>query len=407
MLMDVPSRTPPFAAEWAAERGAPTPRAAAPPRGIASLTGIRGVAAVWVFLTHYQAVMAGYLQSPAIGANRFMYNGFRGVDLFFALSGFILMHVHGQDFHRVEAGPLRRFYILRGFRVVPLNTAVLLALVPLVLTLPGLVDWFRVDHGAPIPYHARDFSAAGFVQSLLLAQTWTFAKLGEWNGPAWSLSAEVFGYAIFPLLARMLIRRNAATFCAAAALASLSLLMVLLAVGGHAQDSPTGTFGLIRMIFCFIAGMSLARCFQLRPDLGRAAPALAWASLAWIAAALAVGWANMFVVFGFCGLILALAYQRGAIDALLSSGPAMFLGRISFSLYMVHYIPLKLSLWLLSTRLADAGLAPRVACLAAIPPLCLALAVVTHRAIELPFQRLARDVLTQRSASRARAVLAS
>jgi hypothetical protein len=32
---------------------------------------------------------------------------------------------------------------------------------------------------------------------------------------------------------------------------------------------------------------------------------------------------------------------------------------------------------------------------------------VTHRAIELPFQRLARDVLTQRSASRARAVLAS
>jgi hypothetical protein len=236
MLMDVPSRTPPFAAEWAAERGAPTPRAAAPPRGIASLTGIRGVAAVWVFLTHYQAVMAGYLQSPAIGANRFMYNGFRGVDLFFALSGFILMHVHGQDFHRVEAGPLRRFYILRGFRVVPLNTAVLLALVPLVLTLPGLVDWFRVDHGAPIPYHARDFSAAGFVQSLLLAQTWTFAKLGEWNGPAWSLSAEVFGYAIFPLLARMLIRRNAATFCAAAALASLSLLMVLLAVGGHAQD---------------------------------------------------------------------------------------------------------------------------------------------------------------------------
>src|SRR4051794_24814627 len=78
--------------------GQETGRTASSSRSIDSLTGIRGVAALWVFLTHYQAVMAAYLHSPEINDNAFLYNGFRGVDLFFVLSGFILMHVHGEDF---------------------------------------------------------------------------------------------------------------------------------------------------------------------------------------------------------------------------------------------------------------------------------------------------------------------
>ncbi len=361
---------------------------------IGSLTGIRGVAAVWVFLTHYQAVMAGYLHSTSIAGNAFLYNGFRGVDLFFVLSGFILMHVHGREFHTPAPGTLRRFYTLRFFRVYPLNTAVLLALVPLALWLPGMVDWFRMDHGVPIPYHANDFSAAGFVQSLFLAQTWTVLKLGEWNGPAWSLSAEVFGYALFPLLARSLMRRQSATLCAGLAVLSLAVLMVLLVVGHHTQDSPTGTFGLIRMLFGFIAGTCMARCFQLRDTGGGGW--LAWASLAVIAATLCVPAANMFVVFGFCGLIFALAYQDGAVNAVLASRPALWLGRISFSLYLIHYVPLKLSLWLLQTRLADSGLGLRIACLAAIPLICLVLAVLTYRWLELPFQRYARTALRRR-----------
>ncbi len=367
-------------------------------RSIDSLTGIRGVAAVWVFLTHYQAVMAAYLDNPRIGDNSFLYNGFRGVDLFFVLSGFILMHVHGEDFRTLGANALRRFYVLRFFRVYPLNTVVLLALLPIGIGMPGVVDWFRMDHGVPIPYHSHDFSAAGFVQSLLLAQTWTVLKLGEWNGPAWSLSAEVFGYAMFPLLACGLVRWRSAAACAAAAFASLTVLMVLLVRFGHTQDSPTGSFGLIRMIFGFVAGMGMARCFRLLPASARLAglplgSAAAAASVAFIALALAAPWANMLVVFGFCGLIFALAFQQGPVNALLSSRPAMFLGRISFSLYMIHYIPLKLSLWLLQTQLDGTGLATRVACLAAVVVVCLVLAALTHRFLELRFQRYARLVL--------------
>jgi peptidoglycan/LPS O-acetylase OafA/YrhL len=368
-------------------------QAASRPKGIDSLTGIRGVAAVWVFLTHYQAVMAAYLHSPAIGDNSFLYNGFRGVDLFFVLSGFILMHVHGEDFRAFREDALWKFYVLRFFRVYPLNTVVLLALLPIYFFMPDLVSWFRMDHGVPIPYHSHDFSEAGFVQSLFLAQTWTFIKPGEWNGPAWSLSAEVAGYALFPILAYFLMRRRSPWACVFYALVSLAILMLLLVLFRHTQDSPTGTFGLVRMLFGFVAGMAMSRCFQLRPDATWLGAPLALGSLAFIVVALSVRSANMLVVFGFCGLIFSLAFQQGVINAALSGRVSMFLGRISFSLYMVHYVPLKMSLWLSQTMFAESGLAVRIVCLISVAGICLALAMITYRFVELPLQRYARAFL--------------
>jgi peptidoglycan/LPS O-acetylase OafA/YrhL len=361
--------------------------------GIDSLTGIRGVAALWVFLTHYQAVMAACLHSPTIENSSFLYNGFRGVDLFFVLSGFILMHVHGEDFRQFRWEAFRRFYILRFFRVYPLNAVVLLALVPISFALPDLVDWFRMDRGVPIPYHSKDFSAAGFVQSLSLAQTWTLVKPGEWNGPAWSLSAEVFGYAFFPALAYFLIWRRSAAVCLVGAFASLTVLMILLIAFKHTQDSPTGTFGLIRMIFGFVAGMSMARCYHLWHETTRLGAPVGLASLAFIVATLSVPVANMLVVYGFAGLIFALAYQRGPVNALLSSGPAMALGRISFSFYLVHYVPLKVALWQSQTTFADSSLPVRILLLVSAACACLILAVITYYAVELPLQRHARAIL--------------
>jgi peptidoglycan/LPS O-acetylase OafA/YrhL len=142
-------------------------------RNIPSLTGVRGVAAAWVFLTHFQLVMAAYLEAPGINAKTFMYNslsnGYRGVDLFFVLSGFILMYVHRADFQQLSTVAMHDFYLMRFFRVYPLNTVILVALLPIGLAMPDVVQWFRFDHGVPIPYQDNYFSAPGFVQSLFLA----------------------------------------------------------------------------------------------------------------------------------------------------------------------------------------------------------------------------------------------
>lgn len=362
-----------------------------------SLTGIRGIAAIYVFFTHAEIVAATYLEAPSINDNGFLYNGFRGVDLFFVLSGFILMHVHEQDFVTIRSQQTWNFYVLRFFRVVPLNTLVLLALVPLVLALPGFVSWSRFSGGLPIPYHDRDFSAAGFVQSLLLAQTWSVAKPGQWNGPAWSLSAELVGYALFPLLAWIAIRCRSAILAGLAAVASLLGLVVAMRAFGHAVDNPTAAFGLVRMGFCFAAGIALSRCFRCWPEGSRHAAAITLASAAWILLSLCWRPLNLFVVLGFGGIILGLAYRRGPVDRLLTSAPAMFLGRISFSFYLVHYIPLRLSLWLFTPGLAAAPLWLRISCLAFVVASCVVAATLLQWWFEVPCQRLGRRMLNRAS----------
>ena len=370
-------------------------------RAIPSLTGIRGVAAIYVCLTHAQIVLAAYLQAPSIGRNVFMYNGFRGVDLFFILSGFILMHVHEGDFRAWRGRPLIDFYVLRFFRVYPLNAAVLLLLVPIALALPGFVDWTRFASGVPIRWHDHDFSAPGFLQTILLAQTWSIIKPGQWNGPAWSLSAEVAGYAVFPVLAWAAVRCRSASLAASCAAASLVLLVAAMIAGGHATDNPTAAFGLVRMGFCFVAGIVLSRCHRCWSGGERWASLVTILSLTWIMTTLLWRPLSLLVVLGFGGIILGLAYRRGPVNAVLESRPALFLGRISFSFYLVHYIPTRLSLWLFDLGLHGSPLWLRAGCVVALGVFCVGAATLLHRWVELPSQRLARHVLASAHGGRA------
>ncbi|MGQ0494914.1 acyltransferase family protein [Komagataeibacter intermedius] len=93
-------------------------------RSIPSLTGVRGIAALWVFMTHFYGLAADILHQPWMLQSLFLFNGFRGVDLFFVLSGFILMHVHEGQFTVLRWHVIRDFFIVRFFRVYPLNTFV-------------------------------------------------------------------------------------------------------------------------------------------------------------------------------------------------------------------------------------------------------------------------------------------
>jgi peptidoglycan/LPS O-acetylase OafA/YrhL len=368
-----------------------------PATGIPGLTGIRGIAAAYVFLTHYQLLAGTYLDSPQIKANSFMYNGFRGVDLFFVLSGFILMHVHSRDFDYVKWPRLRVFYGLRFMRVYPLNTIVLLALLPVGLGLPDFVSWCRLNDGVDPQYHLHEFSAPGFVQTLFLAQTWTALKLGEWNGPSWTLSAEVIGYAFFPFAAYVLNRMRSPAACIGFAACSFVVLIALMVSFGHANNNPTGSFGLIRMAFSFVAGICLSRAFHLLQPYGRwPGTVITLASVLFIALALGFRQANVLTVWGFGGLIFGLAFRQGPVSALVESRVVMFMGQISFSFYLIHYIPLKLALWLFETAPHRLSLGSRIVVLVAMPVVCVAMATLMYRYLERPTQRMARRILGRR-----------
>ena len=358
---------------------------------IPSLTGVRGVAALWVFLAHGTKLAASTLHAPWLLQSLFLFNGLRGVDLFFVLSGFILMHVHAAEFAAPDHAAVRRFAITRFFRVYPLNSAILLALLVFVSTAPGYVQSARAYATAGEAYKAHNLSAAGFVQTLLLVQSWTVLKLGEWNIVSWTLSAEVLGYLLFPLLAFMMMRERSAVRCVGWAALSLSVLTVLLLVFHHANNNPTGTFGAVRMFFCFLAGVALHRYYQLADTRSEGWSAfLTIAACLFIAATLLIPVLPVLDAFGFAALVIGLAYRRGPINAILESRAVLFLGKISFSFYLTHFLVIQIFSWAFAPALAEQPLSVRVASLVGVAALCLLLAAGCYRLIERPSQQLGR-----------------
>jgi peptidoglycan/LPS O-acetylase OafA/YrhL len=364
-----------------------------------ALTGIRGIAALAVFLCHFQPLALEYVGIDPASALRFIGNGFRGVDLFFVLSGFILFHVHTRDFATIARSDVRRFYVLRFFRVYPLNAFVLILLLPLPFLVPQFVEWHRLSHLSQGAYHVGDFSGLAFVQSFFLAQTWTIIKPGTWNEPAWTLSAEVFGYACFPAIAVFANRVRTPWMAAWLASASVGAFIVAMVVGGHATNNPSGAFGLVRMLTCFSAGVCLCRFYHLRAIGAVSARRLTYVSVAVIAISFAVSRIGVVSVAGFAGLILGLAYQVGPVNAFLAGRFSMWLGKISFSFYLVHLMCIELLFWVWQRHLQALGAVVQVAWFLVMIAAPLIVGTFTYWLVEEPFQRLGRRVARRVAAS--------
>lgn len=363
-------------------------------RGIASLTGIRGVAASWVFLQHIQGFATLALAAPWLMHLRALDAAPRGIELFFILSGFILMHVHAREFVLVDRIMLRRFYVRRFFRVYPLNTVILLAIIPIVLLFPSFVEASKQYPGAHYAYKIHTFAWPGLVQSLLLVQSWTVVKLGEWNGPAWTLSAEVLGYIFFPFVARFMMTQHSLRRCLLLGTGSLLMLCLAMLATHHVFENtnPSGTMGAVRMLFCSFAGVCLYRCFAMmerppvHPDL------LCGIGIAVPVATMFVPVASMLDVFGFAALILGLAYQRGTINRAFASRPALFMGKISFSFALVHGVLIAFTEWCLRKPFLEHSRLFGAGWLLAIVLSCVLLGILLHAAVEIPGLRVGRRV---------------
>src|SRR5512135_3691795 len=100
-------------------------------RTMPGLTGIRGIAALWVILYHYAITPLDVLRLDQILP--FVRYGYIGVDLFFILSGFIITHVHGRDTASLAPMPVLHFLSLRIARIYPVHIVTLFGLLAIVL----------------------------------------------------------------------------------------------------------------------------------------------------------------------------------------------------------------------------------------------------------------------------------
>ncbi|HEU0310290.1 MAG TPA: acyltransferase [Sphingomicrobium sp.] len=161
---------------------------------------VRFVCAFAVLVWHYQHFYS-IIGAPAFNPSAqplhallepFYRYGMFGVQIFWGISGFIFFWKYGQAIADLRVGGAK-FFWLRLSRLYPLHFATLLlvaSLQPIHVALTG--------HS--FVYQGND--APNFVAQLFMATHWGRPTPFTFNGPIWSVSAEVFVYALFFLLVR-------------------------------------------------------------------------------------------------------------------------------------------------------------------------------------------------------------
>lgn len=341
-----------------------------------ALTGVRGVASLWVFLFH---AFMNY-SFPLIE------NGHLGVDLFFVLSGFIISHIHATDFqHGISWLRFKQFMALRVSRIYPLHLLTLLCLLAIVILIPQFLE----------RYKAAPFSAFNFAGNIFLVHTWLtpfipFEMRGpgwSWNAPAWSLSAEWLMYFLFPAIAFGLGRLRKTSSLLMLGLCCLAIYAILEVLG-------IGLAGLPRAGMEFVAGCTLHFALSHRHEQWQHWNIVAGIATIAILLASTVNGLMILAPVAFYALIPAIAFSEGWVTRLLSCRASLWLGEISLALYLIHWPILQLQQLLLPMNWLNSGVMA-VAYSAFLAGIVMA-SFLVYRYFELPMRNICRNWLRAR-----------
>jgi peptidoglycan/LPS O-acetylase OafA/YrhL len=305
--------------------------------------------------------------------------GYLGVDLFFTLSGFVLTMVYADAFLSPSRHEYFHFLQVRLARIYPLHLATLLLAAMLVLAFP--------ERAMGYSDAARRFSLDAFIACLLLIQNWAYWLPTSWNVPSWSLSAEWLAYLLFPFALPIVRSFRSAGHAAIVA----GFLLVLLCVATLVKDAGnnlTGTGGTLRMVCEFGCGAFL--CQAMRNGLRMPSWAGSVAAAAILALAFSYAPLNLLATFGFALLVLIAATGKGPLHAVLASRPVVFLGDISYSIYLLHWIVVQV--FNRMVPFPERGGPPWPLRIALCVTIILCLAWLSYHLIELPARRWGRSL---------------
>jgi len=317
-----------------------------------SLTGIRAVAALLVMLTHAAYTTGKYPQ----GYVGLVYSRMEiGVPIFFVLSGFLLFAPWVKAAARTDQPPsVRRYAWHRVRRIMPAYA----------VTVVGAYLLYHFRMAGPNPGHTWE----GLFRNLTLTQIYTdnylYSFLHQGLTQMWSLAVEVGFYVVLPLLAYVLLvllcRRRWRPGLLLAGLAGLAMVSPAWLILVHTTDwLPDGArLWLPGYLAWFVGGMVLA---ALQP-LGVRAYALACVPLALVSyfiVSTPIGgepttspaelrdalFKTAFYAVIATLLVAPLALggqQQGLYARVLSSRPMVFLGEISYEIFLIHLIVMEL-----------------------------------------------------------------
>ncbi len=298
---------------------------AEPRRELVGLTGLRGIAALWVVACHWSGGEAGGLPGEIAR------HGYVAVDLFMVLSGFVLAMTSDPP-----ATGYGGFLWRRVCRLYPLY---------LVATLVCFAEAWATGQGVFAP-GSPDRPAAALLSNLLLTDTHLW-EVDAIDGPSWVVSVEFTLNLGFPLF-MLLCMRPGLRGCAVVAGLCGAALVAVSVLDRRWNGGVAGALGTLdtRLLYLrcgpeFALGML---CWRFR-RMG------AWLAAPGPMAVLVLGMLAMtpfkaldlaFVAAG-CLLVIGLAAGGRGVGRLLGGALPCGVGRISYGLYLWHiaYLPLR------------------------------------------------------------------
>jgi len=316
--------------------------------------------------------------------------GWTGVDLFFVLSGFllggILVDQKGAD------GYFRRFYIRRAARILPLYYA-----------------WIML-------HAAIGASRPGFAY-LLFAQNWTVALQNRVPPGdlfiSWSLAIEEQFYLTLPALIAWLSLRNVRRILAACLMLAPLLRILLLQSLGPAASMPIHVLPLTHgdglamgvLMALTIRNDKATRWYlQHRAAVSVFMAGLALYTVAWLLR-LGTQWlaprtAHLFTPIAMvCGWLVfdCVAKPRGVLSRLCRLSVLQFFGRISYCLYLIHWLVLaEIERWAahgISIHSADGAMRFGFLCAASAFGISILVCSVSFRYFERPILNWSANLL--------------
>jgi peptidoglycan/LPS O-acetylase OafA/YrhL len=369
---------------------------------IGALTSLRGIAATVVVILHF-----AYSTLPEAGVilsrhTRFFRDGYLFVDLFFILSGFIMTHVYLESFMLgVNRANYWTYLRARFARIYPLHLftlGVLVGLELLKLFLPN----FQAFTGK--------FNLNALVANVFMLQAFDFHCppllwcKSSWNEPAWSISVEFLIYCVFPFILFALLKTKPKTDWIIYLVTLISLLLLIKFTKGT-LESIIGIPSIARCGLECVMGIITYKAYQW----GKYQSVFNFKLLEIGSTLLVIGlmhkWIRSRVIFdwvtlpAFSLLILSLASTtNGFISRILNCRPLLYLGTISYSIYMVHWCLIQFleTFWLYEFHVPFGSGFARASCLLALglfTPISLIVAAFTYHFVEVPMRNILKPKL--------------
>ncbi len=292
------------------------------------LDSFRGICACIVAFSHFNA-------NSIIYGSSLLDRGAPYVDFFFVLSGFVIFANYSD---RMTSGySIKNFILLRFGRLYPLHFFVLMGFV----SIEVLQLFLHVDQAALYaPFSSPGEGLGDIIAILFLVHSLNVSENLAFNGPSWSISVEFYTYILFAFIMAY-AGRYYKIIIVVMAIVSAVLLYFL-----YGELYAKLNYGFLRCVYGFSCGALTWIIYQ--NIYKKTLPLFKDRIRAHIIEILLLSTVIIYILYFsfntlsfiapvlFSLVVFVFAFEGGAISKLLKAKFFLFLGMLSYSIYMVH-----------------------------------------------------------------------